>query len=57
MTISTPRTDPSPRAARSRRAAFTLVEVMVSASLGTMVLAGVMSAFLFIGRTGFNAGN
>ncbi len=30
---------------------------MVSASLATLVLAGVMSAFLFIGRTGFNAGN
>lgn len=57
MTISTPRTDPRSRAPCSRRAAFTLVEVMVAASLGTMVLAGVMSAFLFIGRTGFNAGN
>jgi Tfp pilus assembly protein PilW len=29
---------------------------MVAASLATVVLAGVMSAFLFIGRTGFNAG-
>lgn len=28
---------------------------MVAASLATVVLAGVMSAFLFIGRTGFNA--
>jgi Tfp pilus assembly protein PilW len=56
MTISTPRIDPAARCSR-RRGAFTLVEVMVSASLATMVLAGVMSAFLFIGRTGFNAGN
>lgn len=29
---------------------------MVAAALATVVLAGVMSAFLFIGRTGFNAG-
>lgn len=57
MTISTPPTDPATRSPRRRRQAFTLVEVMVSASLATLVLAGVMSAFLFIGRTGFNAGN
>ncbi|MBX3750243.1 MAG: prepilin-type N-terminal cleavage/methylation domain-containing protein [Opitutaceae bacterium] len=56
MTTSTPPIDPAP-AARSRCAAFTLVEVMVAAALGTMVLAGVLSAFLFIGRTGFNAGS
>jgi hypothetical protein len=30
---------------------------MVSASLATLVLAGVMSAFLFIGRTSFSAGS
>lgn len=55
MTISTPPTDPRRRPAPAR--AFTLAEVMVSATLATLVLAGVMSAFLFIGRTGFNAGN
>ncbi len=51
MTISTPPTD-----ARRRRArGFTLVEVMVAASLSTFVLAGVLSAFLLIGRSGFLA--
>ena len=30
---------------------------MISAALSTLILAGVMSAFLFIGRTGFSAGN
>lgn len=65
MTISTPRTDrqsPRPpdallahlRPARRRRA-FTLVEVMIAAALGSLVLAGVLSAFIFIARTGFRA--
>ncbi len=58
MTISTRPIDPAAHRARRHPArAFTLVEVMVSATLATLVLAGVMSAFLFIGRTGFNAGN
>lgn len=30
---------------------------MISAALSTLILAGVMSAFLFIGRTGFSAGS
>jgi Tfp pilus assembly protein PilW len=50
MTISTIR---SKRAIR----AFTLVEVMIAASLGTMVLAGVMSTFLMLGRSGANVAN
>lgn len=50
MTISTRRTE-RPRGPRG----FTLVEVMVAAGLSTLVLAGVLSAFLFIGRTGFSA--
>ena len=58
MTISTRPIDPTARRrSRPPARAFTLVEVMVSATLATLVLAGVMSAFLFIGRTGFNAGN
>lgn len=50
MTIST---------IRSKRAihAFTLVEVMIASSLGTMVLAGVMSTFLMLGRSGANIAN
>jgi Tfp pilus assembly protein PilW len=39
------------------RAAFTLVEVMVSASLSSVLLAGVISSFLMIGRSGVNAQN
>jgi prepilin-type N-terminal cleavage/methylation domain-containing protein len=46
---------------RSKRPAgrrgFTLVEVMIAASLGTMVLAGVMSTFLMLGRSGANVAN
>ena len=44
---------------RSKRAirAFTLVEVMIASSLGTMVLAGVMSTFLMLGRSGANIAN
>jgi type II secretory pathway pseudopilin PulG len=49
MTISIPPTKPA------RRRGFTLVEVMVSATLTTFILAGILSAFLFIGRTGFAA--
>ncbi|MCW5547921.1 MAG: prepilin-type N-terminal cleavage/methylation domain-containing protein [Opitutaceae bacterium] len=51
-TTSTPRIEP-----RRPAAAFTLAEVMIAAALSTVILAGVMSAFLFIGRTGFSAGN
>lgn len=34
---------------------FTLVEVMVAATISTFVLAGVLSAFLMVGRSGFLA--
>jgi Tfp pilus assembly protein PilW len=53
MTISTRRTD----ASRPRRAAagFTLTEVIIAATLSTIMLAGILSAFLMIGRTGFLA--
>jgi hypothetical protein len=47
MTISTPRTRPA--------AAFTLVEVLIAASLSAFVLAGVLSAFLFLARTSFRS--
>lgn len=49
MTTSTPRT----RLPRGRRAGFTLVEVMISAAISGLILAGVLSAFLMIGRTGY----
>ncbi len=38
-----------------RRAAFTLVEVMVSAGLSGFILAGVLSSFVMLGRSGYNA--
>lgn len=34
--------------------AFTLVEVMIAAALSSVVLAGVLSAFLMLGRSGVN---
>ena len=40
-----------------RSPGFTLAEVMMAAALGVFVLAGVMSSFLFIGRSGFGAEN
>jgi type II secretory pathway pseudopilin PulG len=49
MTISTPRTE------RRVAGAFTLVEVIIAATLSTFVLAGILSAFVFITRTGFRA--
>jgi Tfp pilus assembly protein PilW len=35
--------------------AFTLVEVLIAAALSTFVLAGVLSAFVFMARTGFRS--
>lgn len=38
-----------------RRRAFTLVEVMIASTIGAGVLAGVLSSFLFLTRTGVRA--
>jgi prepilin-type N-terminal cleavage/methylation domain-containing protein len=40
-----------------RRSGFTLVEMMVGATLSGFILAGVLSTFLFMGRTGANIRN
>lgn len=40
-----------------RRAGFTLVEVMIAASLGSFVLLGVLTTFLMLGRSGVAAQN
>lgn len=40
---------------RRRDGGFTLVEVLIASTLSTFVLAGVLSAFLFLARTGFRA--
>lgn len=41
----------------ARHHAFTLPEVIIGATLSTIVLAGVMSAFLMLGRSGVNVAN
>lgn len=54
MTTTTPsRIEPR----RARRSAFTLVEVLIGATLGTLILAGVLTAFLFLGRSGVGIQN
>lgn len=45
------------RSPPKRRPGFTLVEVMIGASLGSMVLAGVLTAYVFIIRSGVRAQN
>jgi prepilin-type N-terminal cleavage/methylation domain-containing protein len=47
MTSSAPRTD--------RRRGFTLVEVLMASALSALVLAGVLSTFVFIAKTGQRA--
>lgn len=44
-------TAPSPAASRSRRG-FTLTEVMIASTIGVLVLAGVLSSFLMLTRSG-----
>lgn len=46
-----------PRAGRSLRRGFTLVEVLVATALSSGVLAAVLSTFLFLGRSGANIQN
>ena len=36
---------------------FTLVEVMIASTISAAVLAGVLTAFLMMGRNGYNASN
>ena len=45
------------RSARSGAAGFTLSEMMIGSALGSFVLLGILSSFLFMGRTGANAYN
>lgn len=50
-TTSTTRTD------RRRTAGFSLTELIIGSSISTMVLAGVLSAYLMLARSGLNASN
>ncbi len=47
----------TPRKPAPRRRGFTLVEIMIGAALGSVVLAGVMSTFLMLARSGVSAVN
>jgi prepilin-type N-terminal cleavage/methylation domain-containing protein len=55
MITTTPK--PSSERPRSPRRGFSLVEILVASSLATIVMAGVMTAFLFIGRTSISLRN
>jgi len=57
MTTITPSPILKSAAAHRRRRGFTLVELMVSATLSTFILAGILSTFLFLGRSGANLRN
>lgn len=57
MIIFPTRSNRSARPHRGRHRGFTLPEVIIGASLGTIVLAGVLSAFLMLGRSGINVAN
>ncbi|WP_414663210.1 PilW family protein [Horticoccus sp. 23ND18S-11] len=45
------------RSTRSATAGFSLVEIMIGATLSALILAGTMSTFLFLGRSGANIQN
>lgn len=45
------------RAGPPSRRGFTLVELMVATGLSSMVLAGVLSSFVLLGRNSYNAAN
>jgi len=57
MTFSTPLRIRSLRRAAGRRAGFTLVEVMIGATLSSFVLLAILTTFLFMGRSGANLRN
>ena len=52
MTTSSTRID-----ARRRAAGFSLTELIIGSSVSMIVMAGILSAFLLLGRSGMNAAN
>jgi prepilin-type N-terminal cleavage/methylation domain-containing protein len=53
-----PTTTPKPAAdRRPLRAAFTLVEVIVATTIGSMLLAAILTSFVFLGRAGVSIQN
>lgn len=54
MTITTL---PRRRKSSKQQRGFTLVEVMICASIGSFVLLGVLTMFLFLGRSSVSLGN
>ena len=52
-----PRSRPASPRFRRRGAGFTLIEVLIGATLASFVLAGVISTFVFLGRSGLNIQN
>jgi prepilin-type N-terminal cleavage/methylation domain-containing protein len=42
---------------RRRNAGFTLVEIMIGSTISAFILAGILSTFLFMGRSGANIQN
>jgi prepilin-type N-terminal cleavage/methylation domain-containing protein len=54
MTTTTPSRAPE---ARRRARGFTLVEVLIGSTLGSFILLGVLTTFLFLGRSGANLRN
>lgn len=50
-------TQPRRRKSAGLQQGFTLVEVMICASIGSFVLLGVLTMFLFLGRSSVNLGN
>ncbi len=57
MTFSTPLRIRSLRSAAARRGGFTLVELMIGATLSSFVLLAILTTFLFMGRSGANLRN
>ena len=54
MTIST---IPSTNRGTKRSRGFTLLEVIIGGTMGSIILLGVLTAFLMLGRSGANAAN